>query len=251
MQDYENNSQSYQEGSGFSIFNLIKGLIAILLFPFKLIISLLKIINEIRSIALGCITLIILTIIGVILLFIFKPAPIWNPVKDFLNAGLQIDQITSTNNGNIYNRINQSTDNNFIVTLSEDDITTLFRQAGIINSNSIVELRQNQIIIYIDTENNDKPLWVFVSASIDGGNNLVADRSGFGRFDLPGFVSNMVTSGVNTITDFLARQNKSSKAIVVFNQLLDQNQIAKNLTLKSVVVADRQAILTFELTQNK
>ena len=229
--------------------NIIKAILLfiwrIITLPFKLIWYLLKMLNEVRVVALGCLTLIVISIIAIILIFVFKPAFLWEPLKTFLNNDIQTPAIQDVNEQNIYQKINSSGLNE--VELSESEVTYLFRKANLINENSVVGLTDNNMVVYFNVDTPESPLWVFIKTKQDITGNLKIDSTGFGRLSMPDFISNWLANGFNSVTDLLGKQNRNSSLVIVMNQILDSKQISSVIRLNSAEIRQEKIILKFDI----
>ena len=213
--------------------------------PFKLIWHFLKMMNEVRSVVLGLLTFVFLFILAIVLIFVFKPAFAWEPMKGFLNNDIQTPVYQIVSEDNIYWKINGGGMNEIVLT--ESEVTYLFRKTGMINENSTVGLTDNTITIYFNADTKESPLWVFIKAEIDNTGNLAIKSTGFGRFTMPDFVSNWIASGFNSMIDLLGRQNKNSSLVLVMNQILDSNLVAKTKELASAEIRHQQIILKYNI----
>jgi len=242
----DNTQQIYEEERSPNVFvTIFRALVIALFFPVRLLIRFFKLLNELRAVILGFITFLFILLIALIVILIFKPPFFWDPIKVYLNADLNNLVTQDVKESDIYNKINLSTDNNGYVELTEDEIVYLFRMFGVLNEKSTIGLKQDKLIMYINTENSDKPLWLFVESTVDERGNLNVSKSGFGRFMLPDFISSSVSKGFGGVLDFLGRQSKNSGMVILFNQVLDQKRVFQDLTLSNVILKDGKAVLLF------
>ena len=239
-----------EEDRSNPMMNIIKAALSfiwtVLTFPFKLIWRFFKMLNEIRVVVLGFLTLIFIIIISIVLIFVFKPAFAWEPLKGFLNNNIQTSNYQDVNEADIYWKINSGGMNNIVI--NESEVTYLFRKAGLINENSVVGLTDNSMTVYFNTDTKESPLWVFIKADQDSTGNVKISGTGFGRFSMPDFVSNWIATGFNTVLDLLGRQNRSSTMVIVMNQILDSKQVEPIKSLSVAEIRQGEIILKYNIT---
>ena len=229
--------------------NIIKAIFSfiwtVITLPFKFIWYLLKLLNDVRMAVLGLLTLIFIIILSLVLIFIFKPAFIWEPLKGFLNSDIQTPIYQNLTEQNIYQKINSGGMNEIMI--GESEVTYLFRKANLINENSLIGLTDNTITVYFDADTKESPLWVFIKSRADETGNLKIDSTGFGRFSMPNFVSNWLASGFNAMMDLLGKQNRNSSLVIVMNQILDSKQVAPVIRLKSAEIRQGEIVLKYDI----
>lgn len=247
---YKTDIDNYDEDTSNPFVNMVKTVLRFLwtaiTFPFKFVWNFLKMMNNVRIFVLGLITLIFVTILVIILIFIFKPSFAWEPLKGFLNNDIKTPTYQDVSEAKIYQRINSGGLGEIIIT--ESEATYLFRKAGLINENSLIGFTDNSMTVYLNGDSKESPLWIYIKTKTDHDKNLTVESSGFGRFNMPDFVSNWMASGFNSVVDLLGRQNRSSSLIIVMNQVLDSKQIVLTKVLKSAEIRQNVIILKYDIT---
>jgi hypothetical protein len=234
-EDVKTPSKSKSKAKGFVkyVYRFFKWVLMLLKLPFKLLMNLVHLINEVRMLAMSILTLLILAVVLLMITIIFKPSWAWDPLKAFLNNDLKVEIVKEVNANDIYNKIDGVglyTDNiEFQVKLSEAEVTQLFRRSGLVNPDTDVVLEKDVLKAYMNVDVADKPLWVIVEMKKATDGNIKIENIGFNRFNFPGFMSGMVNSGFSGVTDILAKQNGKDNAVVLFNQIMDKSKFKYQL----------------------
>lgn len=240
-EEYENN------GSDESIFiRIIKAIILIITFPFRLLLKFFDIIaNSLKLAHTGCSTIsfiITLFIISIILILAFKPEFIWSPLKEYLNNSIEVDNINDNNLNAIYEKINNNKGN---IELNNSEITLLIRNYSSLNNNIYVKSIDNGISYYINIDKEDKPLWIKLESKIID-DKLIIDKIGFGRFDIPKFFANLLNDTVVSVFDFIEKQIKSNSNNIFIYNIFESDKLNEGILIKDIVLKDNLVEIYFQ-----
>ncbi len=227
-----------------------------------------------RSIAcLGCITPILLILISIIII-VFQPDSIWNPVKGVLNNNLNTENyvnikevadsdemkdfsFTNKLNMQIQNSQNldetqnnlesqdtnlQNTDQvddfNSQITISEKELAFLLKDRFLSPENIYLDIKENKIQLMADIDDKGEPLWIYIDIEKQN-NQFVLSKSGFGLFCFP----QSMIEGV---------QNTMSKGLDIIN-IKDQGEVFQKLTstnedikIESIEIQNDQLLIKYE-----
>lgn len=228
---------------------LSKFIMKLVMFPIKLIMNLARMINEIRVFVISLITIIVVSVIALLVIYIFKPEPVWGGLKNFLNSDLNKSTVANVSLDDIYKKINTATkseDGNYYVELNSAEVTTLFRKTALISDASIVELENDRIEFFLNSESNEKPLWFKVRMDRKSEKDMEVTNVGFQRFSLPWFVAGMFDQTFGGLSGMLSKQNTNGDAVIIFNQILNFERFDNKLELEDVELKENKVVLIFE-----
>lgn len=177
----------------------------------------------------GCL-FIILIIVAIASLLYFKPAFVWNAIKDSLNKNYNPPVYTSSQPASVRENILESLTENNSVEVSESQLQSLIREE--LDSDEFrIDVEPNYLRVVQDVDGNEEhPLWLILEFGQGSDNDLKVTRFGFERVGIPSIlrdpVSDTVLSAIET-----ADIEGSNDATILIDLLLDPED---ELDLKSV-----------------
>ena len=225
----------------------------ILLMPFKFVWSLItgiikgffRIINLIKNLLFFILFLLLFLMIAIVLIFAYKPVILWNPLKTFLNNEIVPPNSSNTSLDELYNKINLTANNNNVVELTDAEFSKIFVDKLKISEKSFVKFNNNGIDMYLNIDDNTRPLWVIVPTELSSSNKIRIKSIGFGRINTPDFVSNFLNDTTGSIFSFLEKMVTADNYTTAVMGLMNQEKIDKNLTLSKVEVKTGLIYLTY------
>lgn len=181
----------------------------------------------------GCLILLLLLVAIVVLVvtLIFRPAPTWNPLKQFLNDDFAPGNVEDYTDEQTIDFINSSISSSQTGTikLNETQITSLFRSRLGENTDIRVEFEPDTLRVVSDLDGaSDVPLWLIVEFK-ETQSSFGIDKAGFGRFQIP----EQLESGLNSIILNLVN--------------LTQGDISGNQSAESIINALIQGSLSADI----
>jgi hypothetical protein len=228
------------------ILKVLKGIWFVLLLPFRLLINIAHILNEVRMLVLSIVTIAVVLIVSLVIVVVFKPAFAWEPLKNFLNADIKVEQVEDLATDNVLaKRMPIVTASE--IKLSQAEVTRLFRASGFINQQSVIWIHKDNLQFVLNIDDKDKPLWLLVTATKNSDGNIKISEVAFKRLVLPGFIAGIANSSFSSITDMLAKQNGKDSAVILFNQLSGSAIAKEGWLLSKVDFIDGFAVLKYSL----
>lgn len=169
-----------------------------------------------RCLFTGCFLFVVVTAVALVLLITQKPAFIYNPLKDFLNAGLEQNEVPVLGINQVYTDLNKQVEafevgENTLV-ISEAQLRALvqdkLRDSNLHQLN--LDLRDGTIKIYTNIEQPqyaDKPLWLVVEIS-EIENQPQVTKIGSERIPLPAFLNEAVQKLLFSVLDLAGQDMK-------------------------------------------
>jgi hypothetical protein len=227
---------------------IFNGLITILLFPIKLIYRLLEIIlkalNLVQTTCLTIAFIIIILVLGLVIVVLYKPEFLWNPIKTYLNADMVVNEVDTISLDSLYERINTEVAANGQVTINNSELTVLIRDFTLLDKKLRVKSHQDGMLFYINIDSEQRPLWFRVE-TIKLNNKMVVDKVGFGRFNTPNDLAGFLNDTVGIVFSVIEQQVTAKNYVTFFDQILNKSKLQPGLTLNSVEMQQDQVSLYF------
>jgi hypothetical protein len=186
-----------------------------------------------------------LLIIGLVLVFAYKPPVLWNPLKTFLNHEITYTNVVNQNADNIYEKINSNAKNDKKVTLNNDEFSLIFIDKLKVSNKSFVKINESSFDFYLNIDTNERPLWVVIPIEVTQEKKFRIKALGFGRFNTPQFIANILNDTVGTVFTFMEGLVTSDSYIHGINQLFDTSKVDKELDLADVTLQKDVMQLTY------
>lgn len=229
---------------------LFNGILTVLLFPIKLISRLLEIIlRALNLVQTTCLTLafiIILVVLGLVIVVLYKPEFLWNPIKTYLNADMVVTEVETVSLDNLYEKINTEVSANGQVVINNSELTTMIRDFTLLNKKLRVRSLQDGMLFFINIDNEERPLWFRVE-TLKQNNKMVVDKVGFGRFDTPNDLAGFLNDTVGIVFSVIEQQVTAKNYITFFDQILNKSKLQPGLSLSSVDMRQDQVYLYFNV----
>lgn len=178
----------------------------------------------------GCL-LFILSIVLLIVIVWQKPPFVWEPIKDWLNAGLTatpapnltlVDALTS-----VEEQANSFTvgANNLII--SEEQLR-VFINDKFSEEKMNVDIQEGSIKVYWNLEQDShKPVWAVINIMIDENGKPYFARVGTERISIPSFITDLVTGIVFSILNISGGQDISTSLTNIVLPVTDGIEVSK------------------------
>ncbi|MCA9383110.1 hypothetical protein KC909_01975 [Candidatus Dojkabacteria bacterium] len=187
--------------------------------PFKILWQSLLSIKKIISI--GC-TLLLLALISLILVLIFRPDPLWNPLKSFINDNYSPEQASQEYSYNAGEEI----------IVSEQDLAYLIQKNLNTDKAIATELEPGKISIFLNIDSNEKPLWVKTVFEVSESGYVELKEIGLVRFNLPQLITSKLDSLLGRLLDVFNSEDIDNvleqlfaEEFRIFNVRIEENQI--------------------------
>jgi len=199
----------------------------------------------IKNLIFVSIFLLLLFVIIFVFIFAYKPLFLWNPLKTFMNNEIPTVNSSTENIGDIYKKINETAKNNNPVVLTESEFSKVVVDKLKLSEKSFIRLTSNQYIFYLNIDTAERPLWLVIPTEVSLQNKIRIKSIGFGRFETPEFVANILNDTVGSVFLFLENMVTSDNYIHTINEFFDQEKIDKTLTLTNVNIGSQKITLTY------
>lgn len=207
-----------------------------------------KMLLSCRCLFFGCFLFLLLIIVAGILIFTQRPPFIYNPMVDWLNAGLEpqpqseltLNEVTTELQGQLAKM--QVGDNKLIIT--EPQLQAVLRDKLVENQlkELNVELKENVLKMYWNiSAEEQKKLWAVLELGVDSEGKPVVYKLGTERIPLPTFTYNLLQGVLGSVLN-LSGQDEKAGLFGVFLNLPD------NVSLKSVQIFDDRVEMVLNIT---
>lgn len=203
--------------------------------PFKIVWKLIKSVKNL--IYAGCF-LIIASIIALVVIIIFRPPIVWDPIKGFINSDLEPTAASEQSADQIIKKV-ESDAANGKVTISESELAVLVKDKVGFDSEVRANIDTGGLDIYINNEKEGNPLWVVVSMK-QTEDKIEVDKIGFERISAPQSITSRISSGITEVLDFLKRDDMVS----LVSEVLKTSEVSSNIT--DVKLMDGEIVITFQ-----
>lgn len=200
----------------------------------------------IRNTVFTALIILILAVVGIILILLYKPPIAWNPLKTYLNDGVDFPATAQIQSATIYSKINKAALNNQAVDLNNNELTQLFRDYTQLDDKCIVTIHQDGMRFYLNIDTKERPLWLIVDTDVNQDQKFTVTRVGFGRFTAPHQLASLLNDTLGQVFQFLEKQVTSDSAVGAVNLILDHSQIDKNLLLNQVEFNNDMVVLSYQ-----
>jgi len=222
-------------GPGCNPLALLKGLFTIIMIPFKVW-------GFIRSL----IWLTVFLILALIFVIVFKPAGLWNPLKNIINGDLHLPVISEVNSGETYLKINDLGKVNRSVSLNESEFTSLVRSKLQPVSELRIGFEDNLMKFYYNIDNAEAPLWLVIAFKVNqGSEKLEIAGISIGSIGVPEFFVSFLSNQLGGLQGIINNAITGNTAVTLMNQLLDEQKLDDRISLKSVVFEKEKVTLNF------
>jgi len=142
--------------------------------------------------SLGCL-IIILSIVGIVALFIFKPSSLWDKTVSFLNSNLEVYEYDGTTYDSAISAVNEQVTevgNNEVV-LTENQLTALSRKNISQLENIQVDVQTDKLFIFWELDNSieNEPLYGLFEFKQKDSGELYINKFGTNRISTPRFLN--------------------------------------------------------------
>ncbi|HLD03210.1 MAG TPA: hypothetical protein VJC17_00385 [Candidatus Dojkabacteria bacterium] len=240
-EEYDDADQEERErkprylGPGCNPLALLKGLFTIIMIPFKVW-------GFIRSL----IWLIVFLILALIFVVVFKPAGLWNPLKNIINGDIHLPVISEVNSGETYLKINDLGKVNRSVSLNESEFTSLVRSKLQPASELRIGFEENLMKFYYNIDNAEMPLWLVISFKVNqGSEKLEIAGISIGSIGVPEFFVSFLSNQLGGLQGIINNAITGNTAVTLINQLLDEQKLDDRISLKTIVFEKEKITLNF------
>lgn len=207
-----------------------------------------KMLLNCRCLFFGFFLLLLLIIVGGILIFTQRPPFIYNPLVDWLNAGLEAQPQSELTLSEVASALQTQLqamkvgDNK--LTITEPQLQAVLRAKLVENQlkDLNVELKKDVIKIYWNiSAEEQKKLWAVVELGVDAEGKPVVYKLGTERVPLPTFTHNLLQGVLGSVLNLSGQDDKAGLFGVFLN-------LPDNVTLKSVQIFDDRVEMMLNIT---
>ncbi|MFQ5493324.1 MAG: hypothetical protein ACE5DX_04155 [Candidatus Dojkabacteria bacterium] len=197
-----------------------------------------------KALLTGCLIIVLLLVLFFVTVII-RPPFLWNPFKDFLNAGLVPPAVEETEVEQLYDKIGAEGKATLSYTLSEAEAIVLFRQLLSVESDLRIDSEENTMSILLNLDTDENPLWM-VARVEDDGSMLSVTKVGFERIGMPGGINSFLSDQLFGILNLTKQQVAGNSATRMFDFLLKSEDLPPTLEIENVYFRDDKIEIVFK-----
>lgn len=203
--------------------------------PFKILFAVIK--KGGGLVKFSCLALVILLLLAVVTI-VFRPPVLWNPVKVYLNEGIEREEVIAIAPSGLRAQILDELRINGRTAISEEELAILMQDKLNTGRDLRVMYLENKVMrVLANIEAEGEPLWFEVSLKQEEG-KLGIEKLGLVRVGFPELITNIVSDRAGAVLDFVKRENFAD----LFEDILDIGEDGE-MQIVTVEIQDDQAIV--------